>query len=30
MQDTYLWGYGECILCVMCLRVKIQCILNVF
>jgi hypothetical protein len=30
MQDTYLWGYGECILCVMYLRVKIQCILNVF
>jgi len=30
MQDTYLWGYGERILCVMYLRVKIQCILNVF
>ena len=29
MHDTYLWGYGECILCVMYLRVKIQCILNV-
>ena len=25
-----LWGYGKCILCVMYLRVKIQCILNVF